>query len=141
MVAPAYSRSAAGEAVFWRSCAELLEAGKLRLVAENARLAGTVAARQEQLAALKQRVVTLSRMLFGASSDRSDKPGAGGRAAAGSGDDSRMRVAGPGGRRGQRPGRRGVGGAGMSIWTPASRSTTSPEAALPAVVFRVVQGA
>jgi len=76
-------------------------------------LAGTVAAQREQIAALKQRLVTLNRMLFGKSSEKGDhgKPGAGGDGLAGGGDDS------PGGigrraggrRRGQRPGSAGHG--------------------------------
>jgi hypothetical protein len=79
MVAPACSWFAPEEAVFWRSRAELLEAENARLAAQNTTLAGTVAAQLEQLAALKQRVVTLSRMLFGTSSEKSDpgKRGAG----------------------------------------------------------------
>jgi transposase len=113
MIAPAYSRAASEEAVFWRSCAQLLEAENARLAAQNATLAGTVAAQREQLAALKQRVVTLSRMLFGSSNEKSGpgKPETGGDGlAAGGGDD------GPGdggragsGRRGQRPGSAGHG--------------------------------
>ena len=66
------SRSASGEAVFWRSRAGLLEAENARLAVQNATLAATVAAQQDQLAVLKQRVVTLSRMLFGTSSEKSD---------------------------------------------------------------------
>jgi transposase len=111
MVAPACSRSAAEEAVFWRSRAELLEAEIARLAAENTTLAGTVAAQLEQLAALKQRLVTLSRMLFGTSSEKGDagKPGAGGQPGGG-GDDKGAGGGRAGGRRrGQRPGSAGHG--------------------------------
>ncbi len=93
--------------MFWRGRAEQLGAENARLAAENTTLAGTVAAQREQLAALKQRVVTLSRMLFGTSSEKGDpgKPDAGG------GDDSRggdgHRAGGR--RRGQRPGPGGHG--------------------------------
>ena len=71
----------------------LLEAG-------NATLAGTVAAQQEQIAALKQQVVTLSRMLFG----RSGEKGSGGKAAADGGED----------------GGRGAGGRGCSRPSPGT---------------------
>ena len=57
----------------WCSRAEFWEAEATRLAAENATLAGTAEAQREQLAVLKQRVVTLSRMLFGASSEK-DSP-------------------------------------------------------------------
>ena len=97
----------------WRSRAGSLEVENARLAAENLTLSGTLAAQQEQITALKQRVVTLSRMLFGKSSEKGDpgKPGAGGDGPAGGGDDS------PGGigrraggrRRGQRPGSVGHG--------------------------------
>ena len=92
--------------MFWRSCAQLLEAENARLAAQNATLAGTVAAQREQLAALKQRVVTLSRMLFGSSSEKSDP----GKAEAGGGDGcpGDGRRAGRR-RRGQRPGSAGHG--------------------------------
>jgi transposase len=111
MIASACSRAASEEAVFWRSCAQLLEAENARLAAENTMLAGTVAAQREQLAGLKQRVVTLSRMLSGASSEKSGPgqhadgggPAGGGGSRAGSG-----RPAG-GRRRGQRPGPAGHG--------------------------------
>lgn len=109
MIAPACSRSAAAEAVFWRERAELLEAGNARLAAENATLAATVVAQGQQVEALKQRVVTLSRMLFGTSSEKSDpvEPEAVGQQAGG-GDDSGGGPAG-GRRRGQRPGPAGHG--------------------------------
>jgi transposase len=112
MVAPACSGFASEEAVFWRSRAELPEAENARLAAQNTTLAGTVAAQQEQLAALKRRVVTLSRMLFGTSGEKSDpgKRGAGDGPAADGGDGGpadggRVR----GRRRGQRPGSAGHG--------------------------------
>jgi len=104
----------AGEAASCRARAEYWEGEARRLEAENAALAGTLAAQREQITALKQRVVTLSRMLFGKSSEKSD-PGrpdaAGGDGPAGGGVDS------PGGigrraggrRRGQRPGSAGHG--------------------------------
>jgi transposase len=112
MAAPACSRSASQEAVFWRGRAESLAAENARLVAEKTTLAGTVAAQREQLAALRQRVVTLSRMLFGTSSEKSG-PGqqdTGGDGPAG-GDDSRAGSGRPAGgrRRGQRPGSAGHG--------------------------------
>ncbi len=101
MIAPVCPGSAADEAVFWRGRAE-------SLAAENATLAGTVAVQREQITALKQRVVTLSRILFGTSSEKGEP----GRPEAGGGDDSR----GDGGqagegsrRRGQRPGSAGHG--------------------------------
>src|SRR6266704_3391810 len=65
MIASACSRSATTEAAFWRERAERLAAENARLAAQNTTLAGTVAAQREQLAALKQRVVTLSRMRCG----------------------------------------------------------------------------
>jgi len=111
MIAPACSRSASEEAVFWRSRAGLLEAGNARLAAQNTTLAAAVAAQREQIVALKQRVVTLSRMLFGTSSEKIDpgKREAGGRPAGGGdgsrGDGGRT----PGRRRGQRPGSAGHG--------------------------------
>ena len=112
MIAPACSRSAAAGAVFWRERAEQLAAENARLAEQSTTLAGTVAAQREQIAALKQRVVTLSRMLFGTSSERSDpgKPGAGGQPAGG-GDDDRGGGGGRAGgrRRGQRPGLAGHG--------------------------------
>jgi transposase len=86
---------------FWRERAVLLEA-------ENATLAGTVAAQQEQIAALKQQVVTLSRMLFGRSSEK----GSGGKAAADGEEDGGRGAGGRvarGRRRGQRPGSAGHG--------------------------------
>jgi transposase len=118
MITPVCSRSAFEEAVFWRSRAQVLEAENATLAAENTTLAGTVAAQQEQVDALRQRVVTLARMLFGTSSEKS---GAGKREdggdgpAGGGGDDSRGeasggRAGGAGGRRrGQRPGSAGHG--------------------------------
>ena len=96
--------------MFWRSCAQLLEAENARLAAENTTLAGTVAAQREQLTALKQRVVTLSRMLFGTSSEKSDsgKPEAGGQPTGGDeGTGDRGRAGSR--RRGQRPGSAGHG--------------------------------
>ncbi len=96
--------------MFWRSCAQLLEAGNARLAAENAMLAGTVAAQREQVTALKQRVVTLSRMLFGTSSEKSGsgKREAGGQPAGGDeGTGGRGRAGSR--RRGQRPGSAGHG--------------------------------
>ena len=101
MIAPVCPGSAADEAVFWRGRAE-------SLAAENATLARTVAVQREQITALKQRVVTLSRILFGTSSEKGEPGGP----EAGGGDDSR----GDGGqagegsrRRGQRPGSAGHG--------------------------------
>jgi len=112
MVGPACSRSASDEAAFWRSRAESLEVENARLAAENITLSGTLAAQQEQIAALKQRVVTLSRILFGTSSEKSDpgNPQAGGQPASG-GADSPGEGSGParGRRRGQRPGSAGHG--------------------------------
>jgi transposase len=110
----------ADEAVSWRERAELLEAlntrlagENVRLEAENATLAGTVAAQREQLAALKQRVVTLSRMLFGTSSekDSAGKKREAAAKAAGGGDDGQGAGGGAaaGRRRGQRPGSAGHG--------------------------------
>jgi len=110
MATSACSRAASEEVVFWRSCAQLLEAGNARLAAENTTLAGTVAAQREQLTALKQRVVTLSRMLFGTSSEKSEpgKREAGGRPAGGDeGTGGRGRAGRR--RRGQRPGSAGHG--------------------------------
>ncbi len=123
MMAPVCSGSAADEAVFWRERAGSLAAENVRLAAENTTLAGTVAVQREQIAALKQRVVTLSRMLFGTSSEKGDpgRPEAGGgagRPEAGGGDgdgpggggDGRGDGGGAGeGRRGQRPGSAGHG--------------------------------
>src|SRR5271157_6070840 len=97
MIAPVCPGSAADEAVFWRGRAESLAAENARLAAENAALAWTVAVQREQIAALKQRVVTLSRILFGTSSEKGDPGGP----EAGGGDDGR--------RRGQRPGSAGHG--------------------------------
>ncbi len=76
-------------------------------------LAGTVASQREQITALRQRLVTLSRILFGKSSEKGDpgKPDAGGDGPAGGGDEGRGgagRRAG-GRRRGQRPGSVGHG--------------------------------
>src|SRR6266851_3360322 len=107
MMAPVCSGSAADEAVFWRERAGCL-------AAENVRLAGTVAVQREQIAALKQRVVTLSRMLFGTSSEKGDpgRPEAGGGDGdgPGGGGDGRGDGGGAGeGRRGQRPGSAGHG--------------------------------
>lgn len=99
MIAPVCPGSAADEAVFWRGRAE-------SLAAENATLAGTVAVQREQITALKQRVVTLSRILFGTSSEKGEP----GRPEAGGGDDSR----GDGGQAGEEPApgaAAGVGGA------------------------------
>jgi transposase len=98
----------------WRSRARSLGAGNVRLEAQNITLAGTVAAQQEQITALRQRVVTLSRMLFGKSSEKSDpgKPGADhGDGPAGGGGDCPAGTGRPAGgrRRGQRPGSRGHG--------------------------------
>jgi transposase len=101
------SGSAADQVAFWRERALLLEA-------ENATLAGTVAAQQDQIAALKHQVVTLSRMLFGRSSEKGGAGGPaggdeGGRPARGS-DDGRAGSGRAGGRRrGQRPGSAGHG--------------------------------
>jgi transposase len=108
MIVPVCPGSAADEAVFWRGRAESLAAESARLAAENATLAGTVAVQRDQITALKQRVVTLSRILFGTSSEKGDP----GRPEAGGGDVGR----GAGGRagegtrrRGQRPGSAGHG--------------------------------
>ena len=97
--------------MFWRSLAEQLEAENARLAAQNMTLAGTVAAQLEQLDALRQRVVTLSRMLFGTSSEKSDPGKREAGQQAGGGDDSRGEGSGParGRRRGQRPGSAGHG--------------------------------
>ena len=97
----------------WRSRAGWLEAENARLAAENVTLAGTLAAQLEQVTALKLRVVTLSRMLFGKSSEKGDpgKPDAGGGDGPAGGDDrpgGAGRTAG-GRRRGQRPGSAGHG--------------------------------
>src|SRR6266851_4432351 len=114
MMAPVCSGSAADEAVFWRERAGSLAAENVRLAAENTTLAGTVAVQREQIAALKQRVVTLSRMLFGTSSEKGDpgRPEAGGGDGdgPGGGGDGRGDGGGAGeGRRGQRPGSAGHG--------------------------------
>jgi len=114
MLAPACSRPATDEAALWRSRAEVLEAENARLTAENITLSGTLAAQREQITALKQRVVTLSRILFGKSSEKSDpgQPDAGGGdGLAGGGDDSPAGTGRPAGgrRRGQRPGSAGHG--------------------------------
>src|SRR5713226_6498307 len=113
MMAPVCSGSAADEAVFWRERAGSLAAENVRLAAENTTLAGTVAVQREQIAALKQRVVTLSRMLFGTSSEKGDpgRPEAGGDGdGPGGGGDGRGDGGGAGeGRRGQRPGSAGHG--------------------------------
>ena len=45
------------------------------MAAENATLAATVEAQRRQVEALKQRVVTLSRMLFGTSSEKEIRAG------------------------------------------------------------------
>ncbi len=74
MAAPVCTRSVSQEAAFWRSRAEFWEAEATRLAAENATLAGTVEAQRQQVEGLRQRVVTLSRMLFGTSSEK-DPPG------------------------------------------------------------------
>ena len=93
----------------WRSRAEFWEAEAGRLAAENATLAATVEAQRRQVEALKQRVVTLSRMLFGTSSEkeppgrRDDGTSAGGDGDGGTGHALRGR------RRGQRPGSAGHG--------------------------------
>jgi transposase len=110
MATSACCRAASEEVVFWRSCAKLLEAENARLAAENTTLAGTVGAQREQLTALKQRVVTLSRMLFGTSSEKSDsgKPEAAGQPAGGDeGTGGRGRAGSR--RRGQQPGSAGHG--------------------------------
>ena len=86
----------------WRSRAEFWEAEATRLAAENATLAGTVEAQREQLAVLKQRVVTLSRMLFGASSEKGSPARRGDGAGDGAGRAGSRR-------RGQRPGSAGHG--------------------------------
>ena len=129
----------ADEAAFWRERAEPLEAQNTRLAgenvrleAENATLAATVAAQQEQSAALKQRVVTLSRMLFGTSSEKdgAGKRQAGGQAAdAGGGDDAPAGDGGAAGgrRRGQRPGSAGHGRRRMSTWRPREQVHDIPE--------------
>jgi transposase len=107
MPALACTRSVSAEAVFWRSRAEFWEAEATRLAAENATLSGTVEAQRGQLAVLKQRVVTLSRMLFGTSSEK-DPPG--GRDEGASDGGAGGGAARPGGRRrGQRPGSAGHG--------------------------------
>ena len=51
--------------------------GRSRWRRQNATLAGTVAVQREQITALKQRVVTLSRILFGTSSEKGEpgRPG------------------------------------------------------------------
>ena len=49
----------------------VLEAEAARLAAENTTLAATVEAQRQQVEALQQRVVTLNRMLFGTSSEKS----------------------------------------------------------------------
>ncbi len=69
-------------------------------------MAGTLAAQREQITALKQRLVTLSRMMFGTSSEKG-RPGK----PQGGGDDSPGGAGRPAGgrRRGQRPGSAGHG--------------------------------
>jgi len=49
----------AGDAASWRARAEYWEGEARRLEAENGTLAGALAAQREQIAALKQQVVTL----------------------------------------------------------------------------------
>ena len=110
---PASLRDYADEAASCRARAEYWQGEARRLAAENATLAGTVAAQREQITALRQRLVTLSRILFGKSSEKGDpgKPDAGGDGPAGGGDEGRGgagRRAG-GRRRGQRPGSVGHG--------------------------------
>jgi transposase len=90
----------------WRSRAEFWEAEATRLAAENTTLTGTVEAQREQLAVLRQRVVTLSRMLFGSSSEK----GSAGRRDGGTGDGAVGDGCRAGSRRrGQRPGSAGHG--------------------------------
>ncbi|MGH3305461.1 MAG: IS66 family transposase [Streptosporangiaceae bacterium] len=98
--------------MLWRSRAECWEAEAGRLAAQNTTLAGTVEAQREQLDVLRQRVVTLSRMLFGTSSEKD----AAGKRDGGEGDGDSGGAGGSGGRkrprgrrRGQRPGSAGHG--------------------------------
>ena len=96
----------------WRCRAEFWEAEATRLAAENATLAGTAEARRQQVEALRQRVVTLSRMLFGTSSEKNGpgKPEADGNGLAGGRDGGPGDPGRAGGRRrGQRPGSKGHG--------------------------------
>jgi transposase len=104
MSAPMGCGHASGEAAWWRSRAELLEAENARLRAENTTLAATVAVQRGQVEALQQRVVTLNRMLFGTSSEKNDpgdRQARGGEGGRGAGRAGR--------RRGQRPGSAGHG--------------------------------
>src|SRR6266571_2236694 len=57
-------RDYADEAASCRARAEYWQGEARRLAAENATLAGTVAAQREQITALRQRLVTLSRILI-----------------------------------------------------------------------------
>ena len=123
MAAPVCTRSVSQEAAFWRSRAEFWEAEATRLAAENATLAGTVEAQRQQVEGLRQRVVTLSRMWSGTSSEK-DPPAGGMRGPV----MAAPVVALPAGEAIAAVscrGRRGMAGACMSIWRPRSRSTTS----------------
>ena len=109
MLAPACTRSAADEAALRRSRAEFWKGEAGRLAAENVTLAGKVEGQRQQVEALRQRVVTLSRMLFGTSSEK-DRAGKRDEGTGGDGGGAdRGRRGSRGRRRGQRPGSAGHG--------------------------------
>jgi transposase len=91
---------------YWRARAVRAEAQVEELLAENAALRGRVAELAEQVNQLHETVTTLSKLLFGASSERSGPAGRGDDASQPGGLEQGTPTS---GKRGQRPGRPGHG--------------------------------